>query len=161
MGSADWEAWLEKRLQRRVEVAYGRSRTMPLQIEDADGRLKVRMHRFFEAAPDDVRESMARWITVGRRARKACALLDGWIDARLAELPRPTIVLKPRGIVHDLASMADALFAREFLVDFGAPASGARERPGVTWGRRARSSARRTLGIACFGFDFARNSSRM
>ena len=69
MGPADWEQWLHNRLERPVEVKFNRSRTMPLRFEDGDPLLRIRMHRFFQAAPEDVAESMARWITSGRRAR--------------------------------------------------------------------------------------------
>ena len=144
MGPADWEQWLRDRLQRAVEVKFNRSRAMPLRVEDEPELLRVRMHRFFTAAPDEVRESMAKWITVGKRARRACALLDDWIDARLLELPRKKPVLKTRGVVHDLRALADSLFQREFLLDFQG------ERPAITWGRRAKSSARRALMLGSY-----------
>ncbi len=145
MGPADWEQWLHDRLERPVEVKFNRSRTMPLRFEDGDALLRIRMHRFFQGAPEDVAESMARWITSGRRARKACTLLDDWIDARLAELPRRKPTLNTRGAVHDLGVHAESLFAREFLLDFEG-----REKPAITWGRRAKSSARRTIMLGSY-----------
>jgi len=103
------------------------------------------MHRFFHAAPEEIRESMAKWITAGRRARKACALLDDWIDARIKELPRRRPTLRTRGVVHDLEALADSLFAKEFLLDFEG-----REKPVVTWGSRKKSRARRTLMLGSY-----------
>jgi hypothetical protein len=145
MGPADWETWLATRLQRTVEVKYCRSRTMPLHVEDGDELLRVRMHRFFAQATDDVRESMAKWITVGKRAHKACAVLDAWIDARLEELPLPKITVRTRGVMHDLEELAEGLFGDEFALDFAR-----RPRPAVSWGRRQKSSARRTLMLGSY-----------
>lgn len=148
MLTKEWEALLEARLGRPVRVSFGRSRTAPLQVEQRHDAVRIRMHEFFGRAPDDVRESLARWIRVGRRARRACRLLDDWIDARLAELPaRPArrVPLETCGEFHDLAPLADGLFAAEFAADFETL-----PRPRVTWGHRRRSRARRTLFLGSY-----------
>ena len=70
----------------------------------------MRLHRFFEAAPREVQEALASWMRSGRRARRACELLDRWIQAEVDRLPadRPrqqSIV--GRGHCHDLHRHGD------------------------------------------------------
>ena len=145
MTPQDWEAFLGARLQRPFTVRYGKARTMPVRVEGDT----VRLHGFFAEADESIADALARWIAVGRRARKACALLDAWIDARLAELPKPevrAVSLQPIGRVHDLGPMARALFASEFVADFAAEP----ERPGITWGRREKSKARRSIQLGSY-----------
>jgi hypothetical protein len=140
---------LAARLSRRVELSYGRARTAPLQVEQGPFRVRIRAHRFFSDAPPEVWEDVASWIRAGKRARRACERLDAWIDARLAELPKKTrrgTTLKPKGAVHDLDVLAAGLYEREFLLDF----EDGRVRPGVTWGRRGRSKARRSLLLGSY-----------
>jgi hypothetical protein len=125
---------------------------MPLEVVEDRQRVRVRMHRFFGSAPEEVGEAMVGWIRSGRRARRACALLDAWIDARLAELPasRPRDAsLRPRGDVHDLRALAEPLFGVEFAQDF----SNGLARPGITWGRRGRSQARRSLHLGSYAAE--------
>ena len=148
MTPGQWEAWLAARLGRRVIVAYGRARTAPVQVVDDTSALRVRLHRFFGEAPPEVRDALAAWLRAGRRARRACRQLDAWIDARLAGLPaRPLrrARLRPSGDHHDLGALAAPLFDRDFALDFEE-----RRRPGVTWGRRARSRARHTLQLGSY-----------
>ncbi|MHC4341796.1 MAG: hypothetical protein ACYSX0_16480 [Planctomycetota bacterium] len=152
MEPRSWEAFLAARLGRPVRVDFSRARSMPLEVvEDRQGVL-VRMHGFFESAPEEVGEAMAGWIRSGRRARRACALLDGWIDARLAELPAARLrdaLLRPRGEVYDLDALAEPLFGTEFAHDF----SNGLARPGITWGRRGRSQARRSLHLGSYAAE--------
>jgi len=143
-----WEAWLADRLGRRVDVAYGRARTAPVQVVDDRRTLRVRLHRFFADAPPEVRDALGAWLRAGRRARRACRLLDAWIDARLEALPPPPprgTKLQTRGDHHDLAGLAASLFDTDFVLDFEE-----RGRPGVTWGRRGRSRARRSLHLGSY-----------
>jgi len=145
----EWEDLLASRLERPVRVEFGRARTTPVLARPTGTReLRVRLHRFFADAPAQVREDLAAWLRAGRRARRACARLDSWIDARLAELPeaRPRRVrVQPRGECHDLERLSDGLHAREFAGEFED-----REPPGVTWGRRARSRARSSLQLGTY-----------
>ncbi|MHC4974781.1 MAG: hypothetical protein ACYTG3_20890 [Planctomycetota bacterium] len=148
MTPRQWEAWLADRLGRRVEVAYGRARTVPVQVVDDHRTLRVRLHRFFAEAPPEVRDALGAWLRAGRRARRACGRLDAWIDARLEALPPPPprrARLRQRGEHHDLAGLAAPLFDAEFILDFEE-----RGRPGVTWGRRGRSRARRSLHLGSY-----------
>ncbi|MHC4550197.1 MAG: hypothetical protein ACYTEZ_15615 [Planctomycetota bacterium] len=148
MTPGEWEKLLAERLGRRVAVVYGRARTLPVQVVDDRRTVRVRLHRLFAAAPREVGEALAAWLRAGRRARRACALLDAWLDARLAALPpRPPrrVRLRARGDHHDLRPLAASLFAAELAGDFEA-----RPRPEVTWGRRARSRARRALQLGSY-----------
>lgn len=148
MTPRQWEAWLADRLGRRVDVAYGRARTAPVQVVDDRRTLRVRLHRFFADAPPEVRDALAAWLRAGRRARGACRQLDAWIDARLEALPPPPprrTKLQTRGDHHDLAALAAPLFLTDFVLDFEE-----RDRPKVTWGRRGRSRARRSLHLGSY-----------
>lgn len=143
----EWGSFLRERLGVDVSVKYGRSRTQPVQAERPPGRgWRLRLHELFADAPPEIREALARWLRVGRRARKACDALDAWLDKALAALPPPCprrIVLKTAGRIHDLGVLSNALLASELKTEC---AAGGR-RPAITWGRsngRARSSL--TLG---------------
>jgi hypothetical protein len=146
--TTDWEALLAARLDRRVAVTYGRARTAPVQATYGPRTLRLRLHELFRAAPADVAEDLAAWLRAGRRARRACARLDAWIDARLGELPpkpRRRARLAPRGAHHDLEWLAAPLFRHDFRDDFAD-----RPAPGVSWGRRVRSRARRSLMLGSY-----------
>ena len=145
--SADWEAALHEELGCPVRVTYGRSRTVPIQAKGVrvGGRagFEVRMHRMFAAAPAQVRADLARWLKVGRRARKACTRLDDWIAHTLAQIPRPARLrsaLEPKGQTYDLEALARPLFLATFAGDFHEG-----PRPALTWGRRRRSASSFTM----------------
>ena len=144
----EWEAFLSGRFGRPVEVSFSRARTAPVKAVD-DGRvLRVKLHRFFAEASSEVRDDLAAWLRNGRRSRRASARLDEWIDARLSELqpvsPR-RVALHPCGEAHDLTPLVESLFRDEFLLDFEE-----RPRPGITWGRRQKSRARRSLQLGSY-----------
>ncbi len=147
----DWERLLRTGLDQRVEVAYGRSRHYPIQVrrDDARGVLVVRMHRMFADAPEDVAQAVERWLVVGKRARRACELLDRWIEERLTQLPKPAprnTRMVASGGCHDLARIAAPLLDAEFALDFHADHAP----PRLTWGRRGRSRTRRSLRLGSF-----------
>jgi len=129
MTSGAWERHLEERLGRPVEVRFGRARTQPVHSVAGPDGVRVRLHAFFAEAPPEIADALAAWLRSGRRARRACARLDAWIDARLAALP-------PRR------------WAKEFDADFFM-----RPLPQLTWGRRARSRARRSLHLGSYAAD--------
>lgn len=147
-----WRSLLERHLDCAVDVVFGRSRTHPVQTRvldrDQDGLL-VRLHVMFATAPVEIGESVAKWIRSGRRARRACALLDAWIEARLGELaptaPRQATVMT-QGEVHDLTLLAAPLLAQEFAGEFqSTPGS-----PVLTWGRRGRSRTRHSIRLGSY-----------
>jgi hypothetical protein len=152
-GPEDWRRFLEERLDCPVQVAYGRSCTVPIQTRwrGRDG-LVVRMHTMFALAPEEVRDAVARWIANGRRARRACERLDRWIEERLREVPRAerrsTIVIRPHGRHYHLERLADPLWPRFFATDFGA--NDQKARPAVTWGKAARSRSRHSLRLGSY-----------
>lgn len=146
----DWEELLSEELAVDVVVTYGRSRTVPVHARHVrlEGRpaYQVRLHGMFAQAPEEVREDVARWMRVGRRARKVCERLDRWIASELAALPkrRPGRA-NPKGEAHDLSALAEGLFAGFFASDFEE-----RPRPILTWGQRRKSSSRRSLRLGSY-----------
>ena len=145
---AEWERILGSRLEYRVSVKFGRARTQPVRAVFERGELDLRLHEFFAAAPTTIADDMAAWLRSGRRARGACTRLDQWIDEQLASLPRKTPrreAQRTDGDVHDLNALAESLFADEFRGQFAD-----RPRPVITWGRRGKSRARRSLQLGCY-----------
>ncbi|MEM6571023.1 MAG: hypothetical protein AAF957_21605 [Planctomycetota bacterium] len=153
--ASDWAVFLTDRFGLPVRVHYGRSRTAPVQARafqaapDVVG-WELRLHRAFADAPEDVRSALASWLRVGRRARKAGPILDDWIHAEIASLPRAPrrLALETSGDVHDLEALSAPLFEGEFAADF-APESDL-ERPHISWGRRVKSRSRRSLRLGSF-----------
>ncbi|MEZ6014316.1 MAG: hypothetical protein R3F49_04330 [Planctomycetota bacterium] len=146
--SEAWGVWLSTILGDRWTVQFGRARATPVQARRTRHASELRLHEMFLEAPDDVREALGRWLLVGRRAKRASALLDAWIHDQLARTPAPKRALRlaPQGTTHDLADLAEALCASEFAQDF----TEERPRPGLTWGRRAVSRSRRSLRLGSF-----------
>jgi len=145
---AEWERILGSRLEYRVSVKFGRARTQPVRAVFDRGELDLRLHEFFATAPAEIADDMAAWLRSGRRARGACTRLDQWIDEQLANLPRKTLrreAQRTDGDEHDLDALAASLFADEFRGDLLD-----RPRPGITWGRRGKSRARRSLQLGCY-----------
>ncbi|MCA8979612.1 MAG: hypothetical protein H6831_10310 [Planctomycetes bacterium] len=148
----DWQAFLQARLDYPVDVRYGRSRSTPVQLLAGKPGLErgylVRLHRFFETAPDEVAEDLAAWMRAGKRARAACARLDGWIKDRCAELPDAPAraeAVRPTGLHHDLAPLSAGVLERYFAADFHSSAP-----PPATWGKREKSRARRSLRLGSY-----------
>ena len=149
----DWSAFLSEELNSTVQVRFGRARQRVLEARHRStgiggtSVLNVRLSSFFANAPADVREAVAHWLRVGRRARKSAALLDAWVETTVAELPpvaRRCLPIRPRGLHHDLPPIAAALTKdRQWLPPL-------EELPAVTWGRRTGVRARRSLQLGCY-----------
>jgi hypothetical protein len=145
----DTGQFLSARLGAAASVSFSRARTAPVRAtRGVDGAWHLRLHRFFDQAPDGILEDLASWLRAGLRSRRACERLDAWIDRSLAQLPprsKRAVFLDPDGTVHDLTPMTDVLLAGPFAEDFrkGPP-------PAVTWGRRGRSKARHTLRMGTY-----------
>ena len=143
----DWEELLARELGRRVRVRYGRARRQVIVAHEEGETLVVRMNAVFGTAPEDVRHAVARWLLTGRRARAACARLDGWIEEAARRLPpaRRTRI-RADGLHHDLTEITAELLRIEFTSDL-LPTE---RRPRVTWGRRGSRRARRSLQLGSF-----------
>ncbi len=165
LSPGDWEEFLSARLSRRVRVAYGRSRTNPLQARrprlrrteaafEGSVAWLVRLHSMFAAAPIDVRTAVADLLRAGRGAGPSRAVLESWISDALAKLPSPAIpdaALERRGCHHDLGRIADELFASDLREDFGE----GRPAPRMTWGRTSSRRTRRGMRLGSYDADVA------
>lgn len=146
--ASEIEAFLHQRLETKVAVSLGRSRTQPVRASHQQGLWSLRLHGMFATAPEVILDDLARWLGAGRRARKACERLDRWIDDALAELPARaprTLVLRPVGLCYDLGAMATSIIASDFADGFPSTTL-----PHLSWGRRSRSSSRRSLRLGSF-----------
>lgn len=143
--AADWSSHLSGELGRSVCVSFGRARRSVLVAREQGRVLSVRMNACFAEAPPEIRAATAAWLRSGKRAKRACRVLDEWIavvSERLAREPRALPAARPRGAVHDLCEIAAGLFAGDFAGErfpLGAP-------PALTWGRRGRAGRQLQLG---------------
>jgi hypothetical protein len=142
----DWGAFLSRELGCAVRVRFGRARQRVLEARPRPGgAMEIRLSGFFAEAPPDVRDAVARWLRVGRRARRASDLLDAWIEQSVVSLPpspRRARRLRTRGRHHDLTRLADEARRGQDLDVTPWPA--------ITWGRRTGSRARHSLQLGCF-----------
>ena len=160
LNATQWEAELSASLGYPVRVQLTRSRSYPIQLrhpKPAELRERpelrkgwvVRLHRVFADAPAEVRDDLASWIRVGRRARRASRELGAWTERALAEeppRPRRRVTLLPAGETHDLTQLTQELLETEFAGEFdGEPAA-----PDLTWGRRGKSRARGRLQLGSY-----------
>jgi hypothetical protein len=171
-----WQEFLSTELRCPVRVVYTRARRTPLQVRpvsqsgaasgsrarSSDGRgsraahgppgasgLEVRMHAMFDEAPAPVHEAVVRWIRSGRRAPRACAILDRWIMESLERLPvEPPRenALRARGRHHDLELLAEGLIADELAAELAQRTP----KPRVTWGKKGQSRTRHSLRLGSF-----------
>lgn len=155
-----WEADLSASLGYEVKVEFTRARSSPIQLRHATReelrkrpRLRkgwvVRLHSVFADAPPEIRADLASWIRVGRRAPRACRELGSWTEQALRGLPQPKprrVQKQPEGLVHDLRLLTLGLLECEFRGEFEAE----REAPGLTWGKRGKSRARRSLQLGSY-----------
>ena len=153
--SAAWTEYLSRELDAPVEVTYGRARRQVLSAKPAGSGYRVRMHSGFATAPPEVRHATARWLASGRRARKASRVLDDWIDDVLvpriaADAPARAAEKfsseDARGEHHDLRALALDVLGTDLAPELLPP-----ERlPAITWGRTARTRARRSLHLGTY-----------
>jgi hypothetical protein len=139
-----WQNALSLRLQRPVVLTWSRARKTPLSMRGRkDGVLELRLHSMFAGADEAMREAVARWITAGKRATRACQALDAFVEVQLAATRPPAPVLQTRGAVYDLLDIADEV-RREYFATQACPPLG--------WGR-ATSNARRGLRLGSYDPD--------
>ena len=150
--AAHWQELLARELRVPVRVTFGRARHNVLVARPERDGFHVRMNAMFAAAPPEVREAVARWLRSGRRARRAGRTLDEWIARTIEALPpapRRVTTLRPRGEHHDL----DALAAQLRPDPFDGSLLPADRWPPLTWGRRGRTRARRSLHLGSYDAD--------
>lgn len=150
-----WAEFLTKELGSRVSVRFGRARSSVLRVVRAPrgprggrGELVVHMSEFFGRAPLEVRTSVARWLSAGKRARRSVRELDRWIDDELAREGRRALdpkSLVTRGRTVDLAPLVTEVVAAEFRAEFAHTPP-----PAITFGRVNGRRARRTLRLGSY-----------
>jgi len=136
-------ALLSRRVGRRVEVVFGRSRRVPVKLRRYGPVYRLRLHSFFAGVPDDVLDALSLWVAQGKRCQSARRQLQDWIRAELDRLPRPARHSRPelpRGLVHDLSELAAELCAGPWLPDL-------RELPRLAWGGSGRARYSLQLGV--------------
>jgi hypothetical protein len=152
--SADPRADLEARLQRevrsaRIELGLTDNRSTMISVRSDPGLYRLRLHHMFLAAGPEIVLALARYVE--RDDRAASQILNHYIDRHATRIRRPrrsrsaTRALQPRGEVHDLLALFDALNARYFA---GAI------RADITWGPRLspalRGRERRSLKLGSY-----------
>jgi hypothetical protein len=150
-GADAWAAFLTRELGRPVVVTLGRARRDVLVVRpEKDGLgLRVRLSAVFTEAPSDVRVAVARWLRSGRRARRAAARLDAWIEEVQPRLPRRRVDvdrLRTSGAHHDLEPLRAELLASAFRGPEREAAAGVH----LTWGRAGRRRFRRSLRLGSY-----------
>ena len=110
-----------------------------------DGRVRVRVHRAFADADDDVMRALASFIA-GKRGR-ASEVLDRFLEARHDQIVRSRkrrsrrVLLNPTGSHHDLRAMFDRLNKKFFEHMVTAK---------IGWGKRRRRKARRRIDFGAY-----------
>ena len=132
------------RIGKRVEVAFGRSRTRPVVFRRLGDEWSLRLHSFFATADASVVDAVAAWLARGKTDRAATRRLDAFIAARLEGLePRPTPPARAApGGCHDLDALGAQVRCDPGLTDL-------RRWPALTWARRG-PRPRRSLQLGLF-----------
>jgi len=143
---SEWREELATLLGSRVSVRFSRSRSTPIVIERdrPNEHVSVRLHEIFRRAPSHVVDATAAWIRSGKRARRASAVLDDWLEAELDRLPQASVEVLTEGRYFDLAVVLEDVIGGELGRDFAD-----RRRPRITWGRSNRR-ARRSLQLGSY-----------
>lgn len=151
---AAWNAWLRDlstRLKAPVRLEWTRSRKTPLSLRSvgtgAARAIELRLHALFADADADVREAVSRWCVAGRRATRACRVIDQHVESRLASTRPAPPKLDGRGRHHDLESIAAEVVRKHLGGEWKDD-----ERVPVGWGRSA-SRARRGLRLGSYDPD--------
>lgn len=149
-----WSSFLAAEMGRTVRVRFGRARHNVVVARPGKGALDVRLNAGFAEAPAEVRTALARWLRSGRRARRACSVLDEWIETHLTlpqgpEARQQARIHDPRGEHHDLEELGRELREQEI----GEDTLSAERWPELAWGSRRRTRARRSLHLGSYEPD--------
>ena len=158
-----WGDFLTEATGNPVRVTFGRARRQVITSKgywaDPTGKpIELRLTSFFSQAPRGILLAVASWLKSGKRAKAACAELDLWIAEQLRSLPpkpapkRAVGPLETEGNHHDLAPLMDELIGPAPRPTFEYQESDFRSLgiPIFSWGRRQKSSARRSLQLGSY-----------
>lgn len=136
--------WLAERVGFEINVTFSRAMGQPVRGQRKGKQWELRLHRAFEQAPEDVLESLGRWLRNGRRSKQACERLDQWLEETIysQRTPRKTARRSGKGEVYDLDDSARDLWD-SFLESRLAPD----QRPHLEWGQRQPSRSRGGLRL--------------
>ncbi len=166
MDEPSMQSFLRTVTGRPIRLVVTENRSLMLSFKTRpDGDLVVRAHRMFLEAPPNVHRALGDWILRRRNARRVIRrFIDSHRSVTQAELPlfgpapgrppRRDPRLRPRGSVHDLGEMRDALNRDHFDGKLTCA---------ITWGRRIRSRARRhfTFGTYSHAHNLVRVHPRL
>ncbi len=144
----DWSRRLSDALERPVTVQFGRARRNVVVARRVGEHTQLRLNYGFLEAPPEVFEALVAWLRSGKRARRACALLDEWVEELGRRLGPPTkraVAIEPEGSTHDLRPLALEVLRSDFADEL--PESLADR---VTWGRRGNRKSQRTLQLGSY-----------
>lgn len=128
-----------------VVVQFTHSRRVIARTERRRRATFVRLHRFFAEAPNPVCALLGTWLESGGKPNEA---LGAWIDEQLQSVDafsRQSFVPDHRAVAHSIAAIYDELLETEFDGVFSEE-----NLPLVTWGRRGRTRAKKTIRLGSF-----------
>ncbi|MEM7351430.1 MAG: SprT-like domain-containing protein [Acidobacteriota bacterium] len=146
-GFGDLQPRLEALLPDRLgSLTLTDNRTSIVSARERRGKLDLRIHRCFAAAPDGVLSSVADFLVSPRRSRMrrdALATIRGHFQQHQPETHQPTrprrIFLRPKGRVYDLRLLRDAVNADYFEGKLSVH---------ITWGRASNRRRRKGCGFS-------------
>ncbi len=119
-------------------VVWTDNRRTVLSSLRQQGRMVVRIHRIFAAAPDDLVDAIGRYLVNGDR--QASTAISRFVDANRHGIAKAAPRnLEARGETHDLAGIFEELEREHFVGQFAGV--------GITWGRHGHSPRRRRRSI--------------
>lgn len=128
-----------------VIVKFSRSRRVIARVDRQEHDTVVRLHSFFADAPAAVCALLGTWLESGGDPADE---LGAWIDEQLLRIDsesRSAFVADHVSAVHPLKELFDEVLRAHFDGEF----RGAAE-PIISWGRRGRTRARKTIRLGSF-----------
>lgn len=149
-----WSEELSQRLERPVSLSFGRARHHVVVVKSRGQGLHLRLNEHFASAPEEVSEALCSWLKNGKRAQRACKLLDHWIEGlsqRLTREPRRAPRIRQAGEEHQLEPLAASLVKQHFAGELDSPgqALGPWSKR-ITWGRRGSRRPRRSIQLGSY-----------
>jgi hypothetical protein len=142
------ESFLETELGRRIAspvlVRVTDNTSTMISFRRRGRALYVRTHRMFAAAPPEVLDALALFVSRDEVSRQDARLLDEWIERHrhvLTEARSDALKVMPIGEVHDLA----AIFARLNGAHFAGKIAAS-----ITWTRAAKGQRRTSIHMGTY-----------